>query len=66
MHAIIIIINGSISLQGHSQMWLHGGRVVPMIATYSGHEQYVDCRKGNVVLSLEFSWVTVAMLALHS
>ena len=46
-------------------MWLHGGRVVPMIATYSGHQQYVDCLKGNVVLSLEFSWVTVAMLALH-
>ena len=64
MHAIIII--GSISLQDHSQMSLHGGRVVPMIATYSGHQQYVDCWKGNVVSSLEFSWVTAAMPALHS
>ena len=63
MDAIVII--GSISLQDHSQMWLHGGRVVPMIATYSG-QQYVDCWKGNVVSSLEFSWVTVAMRALHS
>ena len=31
-------------------MWLHGGRVVPMIATYSGYQQYVDGWKGNVVL----------------
>ena len=31
VHAMIII--GSISLQDYSQMWLHGGRAVPMIAT---------------------------------
>ena len=52
MHAIVI---GSISLQDYSQMWLHGGRVVRMIATYSGHQQYVDCWKGNVVLSYVWS-----------
>ena len=33
-------------------MWLHGGRVVLMIATYSGHQRYVDSWKGNVVSSL--------------
>ena len=64
MNAIIII--GSIYLQDYSQMWLHVGRVVPMISTFSGHQQYVDSWKGNVVLSLEFSWVTVDMPALHS
>ena len=42
-------------------MWLHGGRVVLMIATYSGHQLYVDSWKGNVVSSLEFSWVAVDM-----
>ena len=63
MHAKII---GSISLQDYSQMWLHGGRVLLMIVTYSEHQQYVDTWKGNVVSSLEFSWVTVDMPALHS
>ena len=43
MHAIII---GSISLQDHSQMWLLVCRVVPMITTYSGHQQYVDLLEG--------------------
>ena len=30
-------------------MWSHGCQVVLMMATYSGHQQYVDTWKGNVV-----------------